>query len=160
MSKKFQVKTWKASKLPKDWFKRRLPNSKAKEKIENETNAIIEKVIKYGDSALMELTKKFDKAIIDPKNLRVTAAEKREAYNAVDGEQVSAIKFMKEKVTSFEKLALKFAKFTTNKDGVTIQSTIQPIESVGCYVPGGQAAYPSTLVMTTAPAKVAGVPSR
>jgi histidinol dehydrogenase len=158
MSKKFQVKTWKASKLPKDWFKRRLPNSKAKEKIENETNAIIEKVIKYGDSALMELTKKFDKAIIDPKNLRVTAAEKREAYNAVDGEQVSAIKFMKEKVTSFEKLALKFAKFTTNKDGVTIQSTIQPIESVGCYVPGGQAAYPSTLVMTTAPAKVAGVP--
>jgi histidinol dehydrogenase len=157
MSKKSEVKVWKASKLPKDWFKRRLPNPNAKEKVENETNAIIEKVVKYGDSALSELTEKFDKAIVDPKNLRVTTAERQKAYNAVNAEYVSAIKFMKKKVASFEKLALKLGEFTINTDGVSIRSIIQPIESVGCYVPGGLATYPSTLVMTTVPAKVAGV---
>ena len=157
MSKKFEVKVWKASKLPKDWFKRQLPNSKAKEKVENETKAIIEKVVKYGDSALSELTEKFDKAIVDPKNLRVTTAEIQEAYSAVNAKYVSAIKFMKEKVASFEKLALKPREFTIKTDGGAVRSTIQPIESVGCYVPGGLATYPSTLVMTTVPAKVAGV---
>jgi histidinol dehydrogenase len=95
MSKNFEVKAWKASKLPKDWSKRRMLNSKAKEKVENETKAIIEKVVKYGDSALSELTEKFDKVIVDPKNLRVTTAEIQEAYNTVNAEYVSAIKFMK-----------------------------------------------------------------
>jgi histidinol dehydrogenase len=157
MPKNSEVKAWKASKLPKDWFKRRRHNLKAKEKAENETNAIIEKVVKYGDSALSELTEKFDKVIVDSKDLRATTAEIQEAYNAVNADYVSAIKFMKEKVASFEKLALKLGEFTINTDGVTIRSTIQPIESVGCYVPGGLATYPSTLVMTTVPAKIAGV---
>jgi len=157
MSKQTWVRVWKSSALPPDWFKRQPPDNKANEQSENSTKAIIDKVVKNGDSALVELTEKFDKARIDPKNLRVTEEEIEEAYDSVTKEQVSALKFMKDKVAAFEKLVLERVEFTTTNDGVTIRSALRPIESVGCYVPGGQAAYPSTSVMTAVPAKVAGV---
>ncbi|MCW4046410.1 MAG: histidinol dehydrogenase [Candidatus Bathyarchaeota archaeon] len=158
MPKQAQVRIWKASALPPDWFKRQPTSDKLDERIENDVKAIITKVVKGGDSALVELTEKFDKARVDAKNLRVTAAEIEEAYRAVAAEQVSALKFMKTKVAAFEKRVLERAEFSTSKDGITIKSALRPIESVGCYVPGGQASYPSTLVMTAVPAKVAGVP--
>jgi histidinol dehydrogenase len=157
MPKQARVRVWKASALPKDWCKRQPPDE-ANEQIESDVKAIIAKVMQGGDSALVELTKKFDKARIEAKNLRVTAAEIEEAYGAVTKEQVSALKFMKTKVASFEKLALDKAEYAASKDGITVRSELRPIQSVGCYVPGGQAAYPSTLVMTAVPAKVAGVP--
>jgi histidinol dehydrogenase len=158
MPKQARVRVWKASALPNDWCKRQLPDDKANEQIESDVKAIIAKVMQGGDSALVELTEKFDKARIEAKNLRVTAAEIEEAYGAVTKEQVSALKFMKTKVASFEKLALDKAEYAASKDGITVRSELRPIQSVGCYVPGGQAAYPSTLVMTAVPAKVAGVP--
>jgi histidinol dehydrogenase len=158
MRKQIRVRIWKASALPPDWFKRQPRDKKANEQIENDVKAIIAKVIRSGDSALVELTAKFDKAHVDPKNLRVTAEEIKEAYDEVSKKQVSALKFMKTKVTAFEELALERAEFATSRDGFTIRSELRPIESVGCYVPGGQAAYPSTLVMTAVPATVAGVP--
>ena len=65
---------------------------------------------------------------------------------------------MKEKVSSFQKQLLTQTDIKTANDGISVQTVLRPIESVGCYVPGGQAAYPSTLVMTVVPAKVAGVP--
>ncbi|MBT0160093.1 histidinol dehydrogenase [Candidatus Bathyarchaeota archaeon A05DMB-2] len=158
MPKQARVRLWEASALPPDWFKRQPPSDKANERIENDAKAIIAKVVEDGDSAVVELTEKFDKARVDAKNLRVTAAEIEEAYRAVTAEQVSALKFMKTKVAAFEKRVLERAEFATSKDGITIRSVLRPIESVGCYVPGGQAAYPSTLVMTAVPAKAAGVP--
>jgi histidinol dehydrogenase len=158
MREQIRVRIWKASSLPPDWSKRQPPDNKANEQIENDVKAIIDKVVKNGDSALVELTEKFDKARIDAKSLRVTAGEIEEAYGAVSDAQISALKFMKEKVAAFEKRVLERVGFTTSRDGVTIRSALRPIESVGCYVPGGQAAYPSTLVMTAVPAKVAGVP--
>jgi histidinol dehydrogenase len=158
MPKQARVRLWKASALPKDWYKRQRPDSKAAEQVENDAKAIIAKVRQGGDAALVEFTEKFDKARIDAKNLRVTAAEVEEAYSKVSKEQVSALRFMQAKVSALEKLTLERAGFTTSKDGITIRSELRPIQSVGCYVPGGQAAYPSTLVMTAVPAKVAGVP--
>jgi histidinol dehydrogenase len=158
MPKQARVRVWKASALPKDWCKRQLPDDKAHTQIENDVKAIISKVVKNGDSALVELTEKFDKARVEAKNLRVTTEEIQEAYGAVSTEQGSALKFMKEKVSAFEKLVLERVKFATSKEGITVRSALRPIESVGCYVPGGQAAYPSTLVMTAVPAKVAGIP--
>ncbi len=157
MPKQIRVRVWKSSSLPQDWFKRQPSDNEANEQIENRAKAIIDKVLKNGDSALVELTEKFDKARLDAKNLRVIEQEIEEAYGAVSKEQVSALKFMKDKVAAFEKLILERLKFKTSSDGVTIRSALRPIESVGCYVPGGQAAYPSTLVMTAVPAKVAGV---
>jgi histidinol dehydrogenase len=151
------VKVWKATALPPDWFKRQTPDEKASEQIESDIKAIISNVVKDGDAALIELTEKFDKTRLNAKDLLVKPTEIEEAYQTVSEEQISALKFIKDKVSSFEKL-LKQAGTKTSKEGITVQTVLRPIESVGCYVPGGQAAYPSTLVMTAVPAKVAGVP--
>jgi histidinol dehydrogenase len=158
MPKQNRMRIWKVSELSDNWFKRQKPDNKANDQIENEVKGIINRVEKNGDSALFEFTAKYDKAHLDSKNLRVTAEDIEEAYKSVSKEQVSALKFIKEKVDAFERLAIERAEFTTSKEGTIIQIALRPIESVGCYVPGGQAAYPSTLVMTAVPAKVAGVP--
>jgi histidinol dehydrogenase len=158
MQRRLEVKVWKSSALPSNWFKRQTPDEKADERVESEVKAIISKVIKSGDATLIALTEKFDKACLEGKALRVTCREIKYAYNEVRQEQVAALKFIKDNVSRFEKLTLKQAGFKTSKDGITVQNVLCPIESVGCYVPGGQAAYPSTLVMTAVPAKAAGVP--
>ena len=153
-----QVKVWKATALPPNWVKRQTSDEKASEQLESDVKAIINKVIKNGDAALIALTEKFDKARLAAKDLRVKPAEIKEAYQAVSEEQISALKFIKDKVSAFEKRVLKQVGFKTSRAGITVRNVLRPIGSVGCYVPGGQAAYPSTLVMTAVPAKVAGVP--
>jgi histidinol dehydrogenase len=158
MRNQAQVKVWKSSALPPDWFKRQAPDEQTAEQVESNVKAIVSTVVKNGDAALITFTEQFDEARLDAKDLRVTSREIKDAYNEVSQEQVAALKFMKNKVTAFEKLTLKQAGFKTSKDGVTVQNVMRPIASVGCYVPGGQAAYPSTLVMTVVPAKAAGVP--
>ncbi len=158
MPKQTGLRIWKASDLPIDWFKRTPPDNKTTDQIENEVRAIIDRVKKNGDSALFELTAKYDEAYLDHEKLQVTVEDTKEAYDLVNKEQVSALKFMKDKVDTFEKIAIEQAGFITSKGGTTIRSALRPIESVGCYVPRGRAVYPSTLVMTAVPAKVAGVP--
>ena len=159
MPSQFKVRVWNAQELPPDWFKRtRTLDEKAAELIENDVKAIISEVRKNGDAALIKFTEKFDKAKVKAENLRVTREEIQKAYSMVADEEVSALKLMKEKVSDFEAPALKQLGTATSREGITIQNMLFPIESVGCYVPGGQAAYPSTVVMTTVPAKAAGVP--
>ena len=159
MPSPFKVRVWKAQELPPDWFKRtRKLDEKAAESIENDVKAIISEVRKNGDAALIKFTEKFDKAKVKAENLRVTHEEIQKAYSMVADEEVSALKLMKEKVSDFEAPALKQLGTATSREGITIQNMLFPIESVGCYVPGGQAAYPSTVIMTTVPAKTAGVP--
>ena len=158
MRNQAQVKVWKSSALPPDWFKRQAPDEQTNKQVESNVKAIISQVLKNGDAALITFTEQFDKARLEAKDLRVTSREIKDAYNEASQEQVAALKFMKNKVTAFEKLTFKQAGFKTLQEGVTIQSVLRPIESVGCYIPGGQAAYPSTLVMTVVPAKAAGVP--
>jgi histidinol dehydrogenase len=153
-----KVRLWKSTELPPDWYKRQAPDKQANARVENNAKAIIRKVVENGDAALIELTEKFDKARLTAKDLQVTPKEIEEAYKAVSKEQIAVLKFMKIKVSGFEKLTLKQAGFKTSSAGITVQNVLRPIESVGCYVPGGQAAYSSTLVMTAVPAKTAGVP--
>jgi histidinol dehydrogenase len=149
------VKTWKAQALPANWLRRTRTTD---ESTENNVKAIINKVAENGDAALVELTEKLDKTKLKPENLRVTTEEIQQAYNAVSKEQISALELMKNRVSSHERLISERVTFETSKDGIAVQNVLRPIESVGCYVPGGQAAYPSTVVMTTIPAKIAGVP--
>lgn len=158
MRSQTKVRTWKSSELPSDWFKRKALAQQAPLQIENNVKAIICKVLETGDTALIQLTAKFDKALIVAKDLKVTPREIEEAYKAVSKKQVAALKSMKNKVLAFEKLTLKQAGFKISGSGITVQTVLRPIESVGCYVPGGQAAYPSTLIMTVMPAKAAEVP--
>jgi histidinol dehydrogenase len=152
------VKVWKSSALPTYWFKRKGPEVQTDKQIKIDVKAIISQVAKKGDTALIELTEKFEKVRLEIKDLRVNLKEIKEAYKQVENRQVHALRFMKNKVSTFEQLALKQVGFETSQEGVTVQSVSRPVESVGCYVPGGQATYPSTLVMTAVPAKVAGVP--
>jgi len=152
------VRVWKSSALPPDWFKRQAPDEQTNKQVESNVKAIVSTVVKNGDAALITFTEQFDEARLAAKDLQVTPREIEDAYKAVGKEQVAALKFMKNKVSAFEKLTLKQAGFKTSSEGITVQNVLRPIESVGCYVPGGQAAYPSTLVMTAVPAKAAGVP--
>ena len=157
MQRQTKIKVWKAETLPPDWFKR-IADQKTSASVEKTTKTVINRVRKQGDAGLRQLTRKFDKAKLGVKSLRVTKEEIREAYKATSQQQVDAVKFMQEKVSAFEKLLLNKEAIKTSNDGIQVQNVLRPIESVGCYVPGGQAAYPSTLIMTATPAKVAGVP--
>lgn len=158
MRSQTQVRTWKSTELPPDWYKRQAPNKQTNAQVESNVKAIISHVVKNGDAALLALTEQFDEARLEAKNLQVKPNEIKNAYNDVSQKQIDVLRFMKNKVSSFEKLTLKQVGFRTSSEGITVQNVLRPVESVGCYVPGGQAAYPSTLVMTAVPAKAAGVP--
>lgn len=148
------MKTWKSSALPANWNKR---TQTLDEALAENVKAIVKQVAENGDAALIEFTEKFDKAALKAENLQVTQKEIKEAYSKVSQKQIAALKLIKNKVASFEKVVMAQFKLKTSKDGIAIQNVLRPIESVGCYVPGGQAAYPSTVVMTAIPAKIAGV---
>ncbi len=160
MQGRLQIRRWQAAALPPNWFKRtKAANEKENAAVEASVKAIIAEVRNRGDAALVEFTEKFDKATLQAKNLRVSADETETAYSEVTEEQVSAIRLIKDKLGKMEKLTLQRVPLTESKsEGINVQTVVRPIQSVGCYVPGGQAVYPSTLVMTVVPAKVAGVP--
>lgn len=129
-----------------------------KSKVEEQVKAIIEEVKKRGDAALIKFTKEYDNIQLSAEDLRVTPEEIEKAYEKVAKEQVLAIGAIKERLETVENLLLKQAELTVKIDNICIKHCLRPIESVGCYVPGGRATYPSTLIMTAAPAKLAGVP--
>jgi histidinol dehydrogenase len=158
MRERIRVRVWKANSLPSDWCKRQAPDKQTTTQVETNVKAIISHVVKNGDAALLALIEQFDEASLEAKDLQVTASEVKNAYNEVSQKQIDALKFMKNKVSAFEQLVLEQVGFKTSSEGITVQNVLRPVESVGCYVPGGRAAYPSTLVMTAVPAKAAGVP--
>src|SRR3990172_61194 len=104
MPSQLKMRIWKAQELPPDWDKRtQTLNEKTAESIKNDVKTIVSEVRKNGDAALLKFTEKFDKAKLKAENLRVTREESQKAYSMVTKEQVSALKLMKEKVSSFEK---------------------------------------------------------
>lgn len=115
---------------------------------------IIANVRKNGDSALVEYSKKFDGAVDDA--LEVTKEEIDEAMNEVDSELLEIIKQAKENITAFHSRQVRNSFLINEKDGVIIGQKVIPIEKVGLYVPGGTAAYPSSVLMNCVPAKIAG----
>ena len=155
---KIEVKVLESKHLPSDWFKRQQVDQQATEELEKNVKTIITQVKENGDKALLEFALKFDKAKLTTKTLKATPQEIKEAYGKVTKEQVSAIEFMKQRVSVFQKQLLNQTEVRAFNEGIMVQTVLRPIESVGCYVPGGQAAYPSTVVMTAVPAKIAGVP--
>src|SRR4030042_1894893 len=159
MPSRLKVKVWKAQALPPDWFKRtRTADAKDSAALEKKVKTVIQRVREQGDAGLLDHARRFDGAKLNVQNLRVNPKEIKSAYQEVSEEQIVALKLMKGKLEAIEKRILQQPLTTTSREGITVQTVLRPIESVGCYVPGGQAAYPSTLVMTATPAKVAGVP--
>lgn len=116
---------------------------------------IIESVRKNGDQALKEYTEKFDGISLD--GLKVPLAEIEEALSQVDGKILEIIKEAAENIRSFHEKQLRPSWMTTEENGTVLGQKITPLDSVGLYVPGGTAAYPSSVLMNVIPAKVAGV---
>lgn len=120
-------------------------------------NTIVEDVKQNGDSALFSYTKKFDKADICADNVRVTQAEMEEAYKAVDPHLVSVIQKALVNIREYHEKQKQYSWFDSKPNGTLLGQKVTPMESVGVYVPGGKAAYPSSVLMNIVPAKVAGV---
>lgn len=118
---------------------------------------IINDVREKGDTAVFELTNKFDKWDINSSNVMVSKEEIEDAYTKVDPNLIDVLKEAAENIRVFHEKQVKESWFTTKKDGSILGQKITPIDSVGCYAPGGKAYYPSSVLMNIIPAKVAGV---
>lgn len=125
--------------------------------IDEKVEIIIKEVIEKGDAAIKKYTLLFDGADIE--NFRVSQQEIDSAYSQVEEKFINIIKQAKENIEEFHKKQLTKSWFTNSNDGIILGQMINPIERVGIYVPGGKAAYPSTVLMNAIPAKVAGVSS-
>ena len=122
--------------------------------VEGVVSEIIDNVRKHGDKALFDYCERFDKAIL--KSLEVTAEEIDEAFALVSSEFVEIIKEAAENIRAFHSRQVRNSFVINEKDGVITGQKVMPIEKVGLYVPGGTAAYPSTVLMDSIPAKIAG----
>lgn len=118
---------------------------------------ILNEVRENGDEALFSLTKEYDKAEINKKNIRVTEEEIKEAYSLVEDSLIDVMKKSLANIRDFHEKQLRNSWMETRENGAIVGQRITPLESVGVYVPGGKAAYPSSVLMNIAPAKVAGV---
>lgn len=135
---------------------KRSPNSYGQ--YEQTVNEIIGQVRAKGDEALSAYTLKFDKCEITPDNIRVTDEEIKEAYEKVDPQLVKVMKKSAANIIKFHEKQLHNSWFVPEDNGTILGQKITPIAISGVYVPGGKAAYPSSVLMNVLPAKVAGVP--
>ena len=122
--------------------------------VEGTVTEIIENVKQNGDKALFEYCLKFDKA--DLQSLEVSSEEIEEAFASVDKEFIEILKEAAENIKTFHQKQKRNSFIINDKDGVVIGQKVIPIEKAGLYVPGGTAAYPSTVLMDAIPAKIAG----
>ena len=118
---------------------------------------IVDRVKAEGDAAVFDYTKKFDKAEINADNIRVTEAEIKEAMEAVDPHLLEVMKKSMENIRRYHEKQRRNSWFDSQPDGTILGQKITALESAGVYVPGGKAAYPSSVLMNIIPAEVAGV---
>lgn len=120
-------------------------------------NEIVETVKKDGDAAVFEYTKKFDGADITPENLIVSDAEIEEAYAVVSADVLEVIRKAIVNIRTYHEKQKQYSWFDSQPNGTILGQKVTPLTRVGVYVPGGKAAYPSSVLMNILPAKVAGV---
>ena len=134
---------------------KRSPNSYGK--FEAAVNDILLNVRTNKDEALFKYTKDFDKADINASNIVVTKDEIEEAYTKVDPALVDVIRKSLKNIKEYHEKQKQYSWFDSNPDGTILGQKVTPLASAGVYVPGGKAAYPSSVLMNVVPAKVAGV---
>src|SRR5690606_1915479 len=110
-----------------------------------------------GDAAVLELTAKFDRLELTPETLRFSADEIEAAWRDVDPDLRAALEFAHARITAHHERQKPQDSRYTDAIGVTLGTRWTPVESVGLYVPGGLASYPSSVLMNAIPARVAGV---
>ena len=134
---------------------KRSPNSYGK--YEESVKEILDAVRERRDEALFEYTKKFDGADISADNILVTEEEVREAYEAVDQGLLEVIRKALVNIRVYHEKQMQYSWFDSKPDGTVLGQKVTALQRVGVYVPGGKAAYPSSVLMNVMPAKVAGV---
>jgi histidinol dehydrogenase len=126
--------------------------------VEAAVRAIIGDVIARGDAALIELTRRFDRIALAPGDLKVRAAEIEQATAQCDPDALAALALARDRIEAFHRRQLPADDWFVDPLGVELGQRWTAVEAVGIYVPGGTAAYPSSVLMNAVPAKVAGVP--
>lgn len=135
-----------------------LNRSQIEEKNKQETvNEIIKEVKEKKNKALFHYTKKFDKIKLNTKTIKLNKKEIEEAYKKTDKKLIEIIKKSSERIKKFHEKQKTNSWFETSENGEILGQMVRAIENVGVYVPGGKAAYPSSVLMNVIPAKVAGV---
>ena len=113
---------------------------------EEAVGEIVSHVKAEGDKALFAYTKKFDKFDLNAQNIRVTRAEIDEAYKSLDADLIEVMKRSAENIRAFHTRQLRNSWFDAKEDGTILGMRMTPIEKAGVYVPGGKAAYPSSVL--------------
>lgn len=126
--------------------------------IEKRVAAIIDNVRKNGDKAIFDYAKEFDHCELDEGSFMVTEKEIEEGAASVDRKLYEIMERAYSNICSYHEKQVRQSFFTTRDDGSILGQRITPVEKVGVYVPGGKAAYPSTMLMNIGPARCAGVP--
>ena len=134
---------------------KRSPNSYGE--FESRVNDIIQNVREKRDEAVFEYTLKFDGATIDQDNIRVTEEEIKEAYEQVDPKLLEVIRKALVNIRDYHAKQKQYSWFDSDESGIILGQKVTPLKTVGVYVPGGKAVYPSSVLMNVIPAKVAGV---
>jgi len=132
-------------------------NRDADQDVDRVVAEIIADVRARGDAAVLEYTRKFDRVETDAKGLRIADGERRAAAEKVPAAQREALSFAAKRIETFHRELMPQDVDFTDYTGTRLGARYRPIDSVGVYVPGGTAAYPSSVLMNAIPAKVAGV---
>jgi histidinol dehydrogenase len=128
--------------------------------VEAVVRAILRDVRARGDAAVLEYARRFDKVTVSSlAELEISAAKLKAAVKSVPDEKLAALKAAHERIRSFHQKQLQESWDYTEADGTRLGQRVTPLERVGLYVPGGKAAYPSSVLMNAVPAKLAGVAS-
>jgi histidinol dehydrogenase len=130
----------------------------AAEDVDEAVGAILADVAERGDAALLDYTRRFDRLDPAPEKLRVAREEIEGAVASCDGEALDALRLAKERIEAYHAAQRPADRRETDALGVTLGWRWTALESVGLYVPGGTASYPSSVLMNAVPARVAGVP--
>ncbi|HMU56036.1 MAG TPA: histidinol dehydrogenase [Nitrospira sp.] len=124
--------------------------------VERTVNSLLQAVERGGDTAVLRYTKQFDKVALKASELKVTSEEIKDAYHHIRKDEGDALRFAAQRIAAFHERQR--TKTWMYQDGeATLGQVVTPIDAVGVYVPGGKAVYPSTVLMSAIPAKVAGV---
>lgn len=119
--------------------------------------SIIQDVRERGDAALMEYTHRFDRLKLGPENIEVTESEIEEAYASLNANTLQALELAKKRIVDFHQRQKEDSWLSQDMPDIQVGQKVTPLDRVGIYVPGGKAAYPSSVLMNALPAKVAGV---
>jgi histidinol dehydrogenase len=130
---------------------------RAQAEVIDTVRGIIDSVRHRGDEAVIELTAKFDQLELTPETLEVSEEEIEEAYKKMTERDIECIELAAERVFAFHEKQKVETWISTDEEDVLVGSKVTPMDRVGLYVPGGKAAYPSSVIMCACPAQVAGV---